>query len=312
MSHLTAHSLIPGADLLGFSINLATATGPTDVVQRFGWLDTSKGQQQQRGHQAYFVPDAVDVTDKGTMNTTASAFASLTECRHHLARKVGVEASEWGGSSWAAAVYSRLEPGEAGTVYGLVEDESIVWNTALKPGQPLRLAPGANAAMQALPTSFAAATQAAFFHFLDSYGTHVITAVQVGGLLRYAAVVRGAAGYSPTAARTQLGLEYDGVFARSASAGKAYWEAMNKNWLPSRTANLSVSGGNAAILSFATPPHDAADLVNYHGAVQNWRMGLLARPGVVGTRLLPLSGLAPAAVAPALEAAIRAYLAGPG
>ena len=306
---LTAgQNIVPGADTLGFSINLATAASWVDAVHRVVLLNTSAGTEVEKFGKTYVLPGNVSLNDRVNSNIDFSTFSSKKEYSNQMAAQSSVDASGWGFTGKFNASYASISEGTEVAAYGLVEAHSNLWDAKLQTIQGVALEANFSRELAALPTTFNATTQAAFFDFFNKYGTHIITTAFVGGQINYQVVVKASSSYNKQTAKAQMALEYESVFASASATGKASWSNMDKSWLASRNAKLSVVGGDPSILTKALPPTNPDQPVNYNDLVTAWAKGVGASPSVTGAVLQPLSKVAPATMWYTLDTALAAYL----
>jgi hypothetical protein len=301
-------SPIPGASILGFGYNVVTATSMTDTTQRIVAINEAQGTNVTKGGIQYLLPANVSLIDNNTSSIQYNVFASQAEYASHLAAQVNASVSAWGFSGDFAASYSSLSEGSQASLYGLVEADTTLWEVAIQQLQSLSLDPTFQEELGALPPTYSPDTGQAFFDFFEKYGTHVVTKASAGGYLHYTVAVSGASSFSKQTAQANMKLEYKSVFIDASANAQSDWSQMDKSWISSRNASLSVQGGDPSILENAIPPNDPTTPVNYSALVGQWTRGVMQAPGVTGVHLQPISHLAPAGQVAALDAALDAYL----
>ncbi|WP_164000045.1 MAC/perforin domain-containing protein [Pyxidicoccus caerfyrddinensis] len=303
-----AVNVIPGAAILGFGINVVTATSAWDVTQRVVAIDEQQGTTVIENDIQYLLPANISLIDDHSSKIDFSVFASQAEYAEHMATEAQVSVSAWGFSGEFDASYSSLSEGSQASLCGLVDADTSMWEVAIQQLQALSLDPTFQAELAALPATFAPGTAQAFFDFFDKYGTHVVTNATVGGKLHYAVAVSSASSFDKTTAAANMKLEYDSVFTDSSVSGHAEWDRMDTSWISSRNASLSVQGGDASILANAVPPSDPTAYVNYSELISNWATGVKQTPDVTNVKLQPLSHVAPVSQVAVLNQALDAYL----
>jgi hypothetical protein len=301
--------IITGADSIGFCINLATASGPTDSVQRIIMLDTDKGREIEKNGIKYLVPDNESVIDSINSDIDFSMFSSKTEFSNHMSAETSADASGWGFTGEFKAAYSKISKGQSSSMYGLVEAHATLWETKIQQLETVRLAAGFAEDLDKLPAQFTLDTQAGFFDFFNKYGTHVITSAFAGGQLNYYISVTGSSSFTEEKASAQMKVEYESVFVEASAEGKASWEKMDKSWIASRKGRLSVVGGQPdIIMGKAIPPTDPTKPVNYKALVDAWSKGVTTSPSITGVKVQSLAKLVPVNMIHAVNAALVAYL----
>lgn len=301
-------NLIPGASILGFGINVARASGPSDVTARIVTIDEAHGTTVTEHGVDYLLPANVSLVDDSITELTYSTFSSRREFSEHMAADAQTDVSGWGFTGEFDAAYSSLTKGESMEAYGLVEANTRLWMLSAQSIQTLALEPSFAKELSELPTEFNTQTQQAFFNLFNKYGTHLVTTSKVGGRLQYSTAVSQSSGFSKETAEANIKLEYDAVFAHASAEGHTDWEKISENWFSSRSAKLLSIGGNTSVLSKAIPPSDPKVPVNYHDLVETWAASVVITPSVIGMHLQPISHVAPVAQAALLDKALSKYL----
>ncbi|MBA0885558.1 MAC/perforin domain-containing protein [Flavobacterium undicola] len=301
-------NLVPGSSVLGFGINIARSSGPSDVTARIVNINESEGSPVIEGGVSYLLPANVNLVDDSKFSIEFNTFSSRNEFSKHMAAETQIEASGWGFTGEFDAAYSSLTEGESVSIYGLVESNVKLWTLSVESLQSLSLDSTFKAELDALPQTFTPATQQAFFNFFNKYGTHVVTTSIVGGRLHYVTAVSSASQFDKETAKVNMSFEYDSVFVDTSGSASADWENIAKSWFSSRKAELMVIGGDPTILAKALPPDDPNTPVNYQSLVADWTTSVKTTPSVTGLQLQPISHVAPAAAGNLLDQALEKYL----
>ncbi|MDQ3287356.1 MAG: MACPF domain-containing protein [Pseudomonadota bacterium] len=301
-------NLVPGASVLGFGINIARASGPTDVTTRLVSIDETGGTTVVENNVTYILPANVSLINVGSSSLEYSTFSSREEYSKHKAAEMQVAASGWGFSGEFDASYSSLAEGGSVSAYGLVEANTTLWSVSAQDLQGLALTPTFKSELDALPTDFNLDTQQSFFDLFNKYGTHVISTALVGGSLEYLTTASSSSKFDTETAAANMKMEYKSVFVDASGSASADWENIDKSWFSSRQAKLVTIGGSPSILQYAVPPTNPDAEVNYQELVVQWGKSVATQPAITNLHLQPLSHLAPATQLGSLNKALDAYL----
>jgi MAC/Perforin domain-containing protein len=301
-------NLVPGAGMLGFGINIASASSLTSTTQRCVSLDDADGTTVTLNGVTYLMPKNVSMDETPASSTDLNLFASQSDYSKHMAVETQASASAWGFSGAFAATYSSVSQGESSKYYGLVEANTTLWNVTVDEIQGASLMPAFQSELAALPDTFTPENQQQFYDFFVKYGTHIITSAQVGGSLYFLVTVSSASQLDSSAASMSMSAEYKSLAVDVGGSVQADWDSMASSWICSRHATLSTVGGEPSVLADAAPSTDPTTPVNYQGLVTDWAKSVEGVPAVTGTHLQPIYEVAPTSQIAALEAALSKYL----
>lgn len=301
-------NLVPGAGMLGFGINIASASGPTATTQRCVSLDDAGGTTVIENGVSYLMPANVSMDDTPASGIDYNLFASQADYSKHMEAETQASASAWGFSGSFAATYSSLSEGSSSKYYGLVEANTTLWNVTVDSLQNASLMPDFKSELAALPDTFTPDTQQQFFDFFVKYGTHIITSAQVGGSLYFLVTVSEDSSLTSSASSMSMTAEYKSMAVDVGASAKADWDSMDSSWVASRHGKLATVGGDPSVLADAAPSTDPATPVNYKDLVTKWAGSVETTPAVTGTHLQPMYEVAPTGKTQALEDALSTYL----
>jgi hypothetical protein len=127
-----------------------------------------------------------------------------------------------------------------------------------------------------------------FFQFFYKYGTHIITAVQMGGYLNYSASVANF--YSKTAqdVTAEVNAEYEALFSASGSVG---WNNVSEQWMSTRSARIVGYGGNPASKLVSDIFSNWNKNSDFSADFNDWVSSIPGNPSPVGFTLSSVASL---------------------
>lgn len=284
-------NVLPGASSLGYGFNIATATSPTTVKSQIINLNEQSGTTIQKFGIDYLLPANVSEIDRNKNSILYNSFASESQYCNYMSAQASGSGSGWGFSAEFEASYSHLSKGETASFYGLVEANSLLWDTQLKSITGAALNPDFITALNKLPLSFNRETQMAYYAFFDVWGTHVINQSQVGGSLNYVVAANSSSDLTEKAAAASMEAEYKSLFVDASVSAEAEWKNMSSGWVTSRNSQLSAIGGTPGVLNgMMGPTKPEWNPDNSHiASVTEWTSTLPHNPGVISVSLTPIS-----------------------
>ena len=300
-----ARDTIPGADVLGFGFDITSTydrSSTTELVVRGGKPD----RQMTIGGKEYDVPENIATEIAAMSEMSSYVFSTRQEVQDHFSMKAGVTGSGFGFSGHFDASYSRVANSEKSYYYALVESSNHNYVLKLTRQGQSWLDPDFLEELKSLPKTFADATRDDWFAFFAKYGTHYVHQIQLGGQLYYYVAVDKTYSSEETTVKSNMELEYKGLFSKVKVEAESAWTKLGKNWSENRAVKLQVQGGEASALDAVAPSYG-----EWKGDVfAKWTQSLASRPGVTGFNLRAISMLFPTAMSKAANKALESYLGG--
>ena len=283
-------NVLPGASSLGYGFNIATALSPTSITTQIVNLDELNGTTITKFGVDYLLPLNVSEIDRNVSSLNYNSFTSESQYCDHMSAQASASASGWGFSAEFAASYESLSQGDSTNFYGLVEANSILWDTQLKSITGNALNPDFVTALSKLPTTFDTNTQFSYFAFFDQWGTHILHQCRVGGNLSYLVTSENSSNLTQQSAAVSMQLEYSSLFFDASASAEADWNKMASSWISNRKAQATAVGGSPGILDGMVGPTNPVWQPDNSCAnvVAAWTSTLPANPGIVSTSLTPI------------------------
>lgn len=293
-------TILPGASSLGFGFNIVTAVSPTTFKAQIVSLDLANSTpitiNTPNGPLYFSVPGNVSEVDRNIYSLTFNTFTSQSDYDTYMSAKASVEASGWGYSASFDATYSSLTEGDTTNFYGLVEADTILWDTQLNSFTGDMITSEFLTALMQLPATFngTAAQQQAYFSFFDIWGTHIVNQSRVGGSLNYLVTTTDESQLTTQAAHANMTLEYNALFVDASASASADWNSMNSSWFSARKTYLTYVGGSSEVLKAVVLPTLPTWQPDYSSSalVKAWADTLTQNPSVVSVSLIPIYSLA--------------------
>jgi hypothetical protein len=296
---------IPGADTLGFGFNINKSYDEKSTTQRIFNEGKRDASTITIGKTVYGVPENVAVAIRSETDGISSAFSTREEVQNYFAGKAGVSVSSFGFEGQFESAYKFVSTSEKSYTYGLFDAWNHAFTVKLKEQGSSMFTQAFRDDLGSLPTKFSKSDEDIFFAFFDTYGTHYVHQVQLGGSLYYYVAIEKSNASSEKEIRGKINAEYKAVFAKTKVEAEAEWKAIGKQWAESRSVRLHTVGGDSAMDGLVPAYGD------WKGEFfQKWADSLANKPGQTDFNLLPISKLAPLAKRRGMEEALREYLRG--
>jgi hypothetical protein len=148
------------------------------------------------------------------------------------------------------------------------------------------------------------ANRSTFFKFFYKYGTHIISAVQMGGYLNYYASVANS--YSKTAqdVTAEVNAEYEAIFSAS---GSGAWSNVSEQWMSTRSAKIVGYGGNPASKLVSDIFSNWNKNSDFSADFNDWVSSIPGNPSPVGFTLYPVASLFAGVQGAMMQEAYLAY-----
>jgi hypothetical protein len=284
-------NVLPGASSLGYGFNIATAASPTSFQSQIIDLNEKEGTTINKFGIDYLLPSNVSEIDRNIISILYNSFTSESQYCDYMSAQVSGSGSGWGFSAEFAASYSNLSQGDNTNFYGLIEANSILWDTQLKSITGNSLNTDFVKALDNLPITFGINNQLLYFAFFDVWGTHVVNQSRVGGSLNYLVTSENSSSLTQTAAAASMQCEYSSMLIDASASAEAEWNNMASSWISSRKAELKAVGGEPSIMNAVViptsptwnPDNSSSNLVS------QWTDTLPENPGVITVSLSPIS-----------------------
>jgi hypothetical protein len=294
---------VPGADTLGFGFDIIKKYDETSATQRIFKEGAREASQITIGKTVYAVPANVAVIIRSESDGVTKAYSSREQVQSYFSAKAGVTASGFGFEGQFEAAYSFVSESDKSYSYGLTDAWNRAFMVSLKDQGRSMLTEDFAADLDSLPPEFTKATEHIYFAFFDTYGTHYVHQVQLGGSLYYYVAIEKSHVSTEEQIRAKMEAEYKAVFAKTKVEAEAEWKKVGKEWAESRTVHLHTVGGDSSIEGL-TPSFG-----DWKGDfLQKWTESLANKPGQTGFNLQPISKLAPLAKRGAMDLALKTYV----
>jgi hypothetical protein len=146
-----------------------------------------------------------------------------------------------------------------------------------------------------------------YFKFFYKYGTHIITAVQMGGYLNYYASVANSYSKSTQDIAAQVQAEYEALFKAS---GSGAWSNVSEQWMSSRSAKIMGYGGNPASKLVSDIFSNWNKTSDFSADFSDWVSSIPRYPSPVGFSLYPVASLFAGEQGAMMQEAYLAYANG--
>ena len=278
-------NVLPGASSVGYGFNIY---GDASMASRtLPLFDMSGGSEDYTlGDKTYNLPDNAhpEVVDEPATFELKS-FESAQEFVQDIKTSASI-ASDIGGFEGSATVkYDKLTKAMKNVVLFALSDVRPYFTIDLKSRNLDKLTSDAASAINALPASYTAATEQAFFAFFRKYGMYFVKSVTMGGRLTYYSAMEKRENETTEQLEAQAKGSYGGLTgdasATWSSVGKARFASSKKSieTLPPGSLN-------------SADPQFGEDLTEKQG-YQDWSLACREAPGIIAFHLTPMADLFP-------------------
>ncbi|HZZ33042.1 MAG TPA: MAC/perforin domain-containing protein [Phenylobacterium sp.] len=298
--------VIPGASALGFGFNVLGPMDERSLTQAiFSPFNVGSGTYTDPDTSVvYAVPDGMAVSPLAKGGQTVQIFETEADFESWFNQEVDVNISGWSAELNFQFAYAQALSEQTVSKYCLLNDDYSKWALTLESQAQSLLDPGFLAVVKALPATYGSDTDAAFFSFFDTYGTHVVRQVRVGGQFRYYLAVNTAAYSNETTISLNINLEYNAAFVDASAQSQTDWNTLGSNWTNNRSVTVSAIGGDASVLNAVDPELGTCDA----SVFQDWTEALEINPAVILYGTQEIHRLFGGATAANLKAAMDDYL----
>ncbi len=307
----TTNNVIPGASAVGMGFNAlqtySIGSLTTNIfVQTF---NNSTTYTDPNSGIIYSVPDNINFYNTSKGIGSAQVFQDISSFQESLSEEAQIAVTYGAFSGQASEAYNSISNEQNSSYYGLYSESWNSWNIGL--GSTGSAGINSNITGSQLyvnmPSSFDPTNQEnvqAFFQFFDTYGTHYVDQVAVGGRLDYYLTIDQSYSSDMQTLQANVELEYNAVFVDASAQASVDWGTLSQNWASSRQSQLSVTGGDDQILVVTSPDYGT----NCSDVFTQWLNGVNKNPAITTFILGNISDLWQGDTAVAVDQAVAFYL----
>ncbi|MEM7527135.1 MAG: MAC/perforin domain-containing protein [Pseudomonadota bacterium] len=305
-----SENLIPGAGFAGWGFDIFGSYDQSSAKQQiFAEASDTTTYTMPGTDQAYALPDSLQLIQVGEGGSKPEFFETRLDLQTYFSQKADLKGGaslEFG--SFSGAWQGKFEVSAASEidyVYALFFSRYQNFTLRLKNEGSSDLAPGAAADIAELPDTFSDDNRKVFFNFFDTYGTHYVDSVTVGGELNYWISVIKSHSSLQVEVEDKATLEFDALFlSKTKGESETKWNNAGQAWYDSRTVTVMVKGGQPSDLNIGTPSFGQDASASY----AQWYDSISKYPVPISFTLKPLYSIFGIQRQTALEAATNQYL----